>query len=187
MAGRIFISGLAAACLMSPATWADDADVALDFFHETCLAEGPDYDRTTELARKESWLPASEIAALAPVQSVNAFKAWSTAVPGLRARALIGVTKSTLHGEAVDTCTVAMFDGDFGAFEHRFFLRTDAEKVSDQSDGTQVSRLYVLTTAGRKQLAKITFPASLSNQHMIAASSIAPRRAPVRRGGRTLH
>ncbi|MBA8906066.1 hypothetical protein [Aminobacter ciceronei] len=175
MTGQIVISGMTAACLMSPPCWADDADIALDFFHETCLAAESDFVRVSETASRESWEATATIAALVPVPSWEVSKSWTADVTGLGAKVLIGAASATLGGQAIDSCTIAFFDGQFASFEERFLVRTDAEKFGEESDGLQVSRVYVLIAGGRRQLVKVTAPVSPSARHMVMASSIASR------------
>jgi len=72
----IFLLTLAAACLASPLTFADVVDKAVDAFHETCLAHGPDFDGTVALAKARGWTLLFGDAALAPVDEVKAFQSW---------------------------------------------------------------------------------------------------------------
>ncbi|ODT20220.1 MAG: hypothetical protein ABS35_20135 [Kaistia sp. SCN 65-12] len=160
---------------MSPPCWADDADIAFDFFHETCLAAGSDFARMSETASRESWEETAPIAALAPVPSWEVSRAWTVDVTGLVAKALIGAARATLGGQAIDSCTIAFFDGQFASFEKRFLVKSDAEKLGEESDGLQVSRIYVLIAGGHRQLVKLTTPASPSARHMVMATSIASR------------
>ncbi|ESX78363.1 hypothetical protein X757_06595 [Mesorhizobium sp. LSHC414A00] len=41
-----FFLMLASGCLASPLLYADNVDLALEPFHETCLAHGADFERT---------------------------------------------------------------------------------------------------------------------------------------------
>jgi hypothetical protein len=173
---RIFFSTIAALFLLSHSAHADDTDTALEVFYNTCLLHGPDFDRTTAAAAQFGWnpLPVDAVAALSPMKNVDDFRGWDATESSVSAKTMIGVSKATVNGMAVQTCTVAMFGGDYAAFEERFFSRTDAEKNSDQGDGTQNSKVYILIAGGRQQIVQLTFSAASGPRSAVIASSIAP-------------
>ncbi|TIN17267.1 MAG: hypothetical protein E5Y31_29465, partial [Mesorhizobium sp.] len=70
MSKDFFSLTLAAACLASPLALADGVDRALEAFHWTCLAQGPDLERTIALAKTRGWTPLSDGADLAPIEDM---------------------------------------------------------------------------------------------------------------------
>ena len=111
-----------------------DVERALEAFHSTCLAHGPDFDRTAEAAGRLGWTPVAygAFSDLSPIANVNDAKTWTTAADGTMAMgAVVGVTKARLDGKPVETCTVVMLDVDHEAFLKSFFTRTDAEKIDE--------------------------------------------------------
>ncbi|MER8505330.1 hypothetical protein NKH91_04240 [Mesorhizobium sp. M0894] len=173
MSKACFVLAFAAMWLTSPLAHADKVDLALEAFHGICLAHGPDFERTAAVAKKRGWTPLSGDAALAPVDDVKAFQGWVAAGDDLPAKTMIAVTKATLNGRAVQTCSIRLFDVDRAAFEERFFARTDAEKIGEDRNGAHVSKLYILIAGNRKQLVHLTSPRSRIKSSMIIASSIA--------------
>ncbi|TGS71533.1 hypothetical protein EN817_28040 [Mesorhizobium sp. M3A.F.Ca.ET.174.01.1.1] len=77
-----------------------------------------------------------------------------------------------MDGRAVQTCTVKLPNVDRAQFEERFFERTDAEKIGEQSKGSQLSRLYILIAGNRKQLVHLTSETVSSSSNVIIVSSI---------------
>ncbi|ESW82281.1 hypothetical protein X760_01445 [Mesorhizobium sp. LSHC422A00] len=163
---------LAAAWLASPLAHADGVDRALDAFHATCLAHGPDFERTATLAKTRGWTPLVDGAALAPVDAMKAFRGWQVTGDDLPAGTMVAVTRATMDGRSVQTCSLKLFDVDRAEFEKRFFHRTDAEKIGEERKGRQVSRLFILIAGNRKQLVHLTSPAVRSTANAIIASSI---------------
>ncbi|RWQ87115.1 MAG: hypothetical protein EOS85_06710 [Mesorhizobium sp.] len=172
MPKAFFSMTLAAAWLASPFAHADGVDRALDAFHETCLAHGPDFERTETLAKTHGWTPLSDGAALAPVDAMKAFRGWQVAGEDLPAGTMVAVTRATIDGRSVQTCSVKLFDVNRAEFEKRFFDRTDAEKIGEERKGGQVSRLFILVAGNRKQLVHLTSPAGRGTPDAIIASSI---------------
>ena len=153
-----------------------DVEFALEAFHTTCLAYGPDFDRTAGAARRLGWTPVAygAFSDLSPVANVSDAKSWTTAADDTMPKgAVVEVTKASLDGKAVQTCTVAMSDVDHELFLKGFFTRTDAEKINEKRDGSQISRLYILIAGGREQFVTLKFPASLAAGGLMVASSIA--------------
>ncbi len=99
MSKAFFVPALAAMWLTSPMAHADNVDLALEAFHETCLAHGPDFERTAAVAKTRGWTPLSGDAALAPVDDVDAFQGWKVTGNDLPAGTMIAVTKATLNGK----------------------------------------------------------------------------------------
>ncbi|MER8957060.1 hypothetical protein NKH98_31225 [Mesorhizobium sp. M0833] len=173
MSKAIFVLALATMCLSSAPVYADNVDLGLEAFHETCLAHGPDFERTAAVAKTRGWTPLSGDAALAPVDDVDAFQGWAVTGHDLPAGTMIAVTKATLNGKAVQTCSIRLFDVDRATFEQRFFAWTDAEKISEDRNGDQVSKLYILIAGNRRQLVHLTSPVDTGRSNTIIASSIA--------------
>ncbi|MER9304685.1 hypothetical protein NKJ06_05675 [Mesorhizobium sp. M0293] len=171
---RVLVAfALAGVCLTSTPVYADNVDLGLETFHQTCLAHGPDFERTVAVAKTRGWTPLSGDAALAPVDDVEAFQGWAVTGNDLPAGTIIAVTKATLNGKAMQTCSIRLFDVDRATFEQRFFARTDAEKISEDRNGDQVSKLYILIAGNRKQLVHLTSPVDTERANSIIASSIA--------------
>lgn len=68
------MSLFAALCPASLVHAGVDVERALEAFHSTCLAHGPDFDQTAEAAGGRGWTPVSgdTFATLAPVADVEA-------------------------------------------------------------------------------------------------------------------
>ncbi|MER8969447.1 hypothetical protein NKH89_12155 [Mesorhizobium sp. M0923] len=157
---------------MTSPVHADNVDLALEAFHGTCLAHGPDFERTVAAAGKLGWTPRPGDD-FASVGSVNAIQGWVASGNDMPAKTMIAVAKATLNGKAVQICSITLFDIDSAAFEARFFARTDAVKIGEERNPTQVSKLFILIAGNRKQLVHLTRPRSRITSNMIIASSIA--------------
>ncbi|MER9953199.1 hypothetical protein [Mesorhizobium sp. M0047] len=166
---------VATVCLTSTPVYADKVDLAVEAFHRTCLAHGPDFERTVATAVRLGWSPLSgkPSAPVLPADGVDAFQRWLTNGNDMPVKTMIAVAKATLKGKAVQTCSIMLFDIDRAAFEERFFARTDAVKIGEDRIGAQVSKLYILIADNRKQLVHLTFPRSRITSNTIIASSIA--------------
>ncbi|RWM22932.1 hypothetical protein [Mesorhizobium sp.] len=176
MSHGIKILGATALCLISlPVHGSVDVERAVESFHSTCLAQGPDFDRTTAAASRLGWAPMAEdaFAKLAPLDNPQAMRGWRAKGDAMPAGTLVGVTKATLNGKAVQTCTVVIGDIHVESFLKSFFTRTDAEKISEERSAMQVSRLYILIAGDRKQFVNLKFPAATEEEGVIVASSIA--------------
>lgn len=141
MPNRSALLTFAMACLISSAALADEVDLALEAFHSTCLAQGPDFERTAAAAERRGWqlLSREAVAMLAPVKDINASRGWVAEGHGMPENSILVVTKATLGGRAVQTCSVALFGLDPAAFEKRFFARTDAERSARTATSTALS------------------------------------------------
>jgi hypothetical protein len=175
MSPRALLTLFAAVPLASFAHAGVDVERALETFHGTCLAQGPDFERTAAAAGRLGRTPMAEdtFATLAPIEDAQAMKGWRTTGKTMPEGTVVGVTKARLDGKMVQTCTVAIADVHVESFLKGFFTRTDAEKISEERDATQVSRLYILIAGNREQFVDLKFPASTHGEGMIVASSIA--------------
>ncbi|TIL85438.1 MAG: hypothetical protein E5Y73_29430 [Mesorhizobium sp.] len=176
MSPRFLLTLSMALCPASPVYAGVDVERALEAFHSTCLAHGPDFDRTAVAAGGRGWTPVAfgAFSDLSPIANVNDAKTWTTVADDTMPKgAIVQVTKATLDGKAVQTCTVAMTDVDHETFLKSFFTRTDAEKIDEKRDGLQISRLYILIAGGRRQIVNLKFPTSPTAEGSIVASSIA--------------
>ncbi|MER9794898.1 hypothetical protein [Mesorhizobium sp. M0213] len=171
------LAGTILGLTMSPAQAASDADQAVEHFHRTCLAEGPNFERMIETAHERRWTLIAEtgFAELAPIANPTSVEAWlvAEAEEGLPAGTIIGTTKATMSGKRVQTCTLAFPDIDQEAFRKSFFTRTDAEKIAEDRDTEEFSRLYILVAGGRKQFVRLmVVPSTPPGNPRVVASSI---------------
>jgi hypothetical protein len=175
MSSRFVLMLLAALCPASSLHAGVDVELALEAFHTTCLAHGPDFDRTAAAAERLGWTPVAygAYSDLSPLGNVHDAKSWVTAADdNMPKGAIIEVTKASLDGKAVQTCTVAVTGVDCQAFLKAFLIRTDAEKIEEKRDGLQTSRLYILLVGGREQLVNLKYPTSPAAEGLMVASSI---------------
>ncbi|MER9234122.1 hypothetical protein NKI56_18810 [Mesorhizobium sp. M0622] len=171
------LAGTILGLTMSPAQAASDADQAVEQFHRTCLAEGPNFERMIETAHERRWTLIAEagFAELAPIANPTSVEAWlvAEAEEGLPAGTIIGTTKATMSGKPVQTCTLAFPDIDQEAFRKSFFTRTDAEKIAEDRDTEEFSRLYIFVAGGRKQFVRlVVVPSTPPGNPRVVASSI---------------
>jgi hypothetical protein len=140
------------ALMPSPARSDTNVDQAVEQFHRTCLAERPNFERMIVTAHEHKWTLIAEVgfADLAPVADPTSVEAWlaAEAEEGLPAGTIIGTTKATINGKPVQTCTLAFPDVDPETFRESFFTRTDAEKIAEDRDTEEFSRLYILIAGG---------------------------------------
>ena len=175
MSSRLLLTLLATLCPASSLHAGVDVERALEAFHTTCLAHGPDFDRTAAAAERLGWTPVAygAYSDLSPLGNVHDAKSWVTAADdNMPKGAIIEVTKASLDGKAVQTCTVAVTGVDCQAFLKAFFTQTDAEKIEEKRDGLQTSRLYILFVGGREQLVNLKYPTSPAAEGLMVASSI---------------
>jgi hypothetical protein len=176
MSPRLLLTLLAAFYPASSLHAGVDVERALEAFHSTCLAHGPDFDRTVAAAGRLGWTSVAfgAFSDLSPVANVNDAKTWTTAADDTMPKgAIVEVTKAKLDRKAVQTCTVAMAGIDHELFLNSFLTRTDAEKIEEKRDGTQISGLYKLIAGGREQFVNLKYPASAAAEGLMVASSIA--------------
>jgi hypothetical protein len=162
-------------------------DQTVEAFHRTCLAEGAPFDRMILTAHEraiaddrdatDDWEPIAEaaFAEMVPVANPTAVRAWlvAEAEDGLPAGTIIGVTRAVLNGKPVQTCTLAFPDVDHEAFGKSFFARTDAEKIAEDQDTAQISRLYILIAGGHEQFVRLmVLPPTPEGHSGVVASSI---------------
>lgn len=114
MLGHVTALGLLVACLASPPASADDAEIAVEFFHTTCLKPGPDFEGIADQAERLNWTPLSGdfVSELAPIKEVLAFQAWLVKLDDTGTETMVGVSKAKLDGRAVHICTIALVDTD---------------------------------------------------------------------------
>jgi hypothetical protein len=176
---KVWLSFEVVATLLAPATIrAGDVEVALNTFYENCLARGSEFDEVTAAASENRWaaLPEDALAMAAPAGRVYAYSAWAVTGDDIPAGTTIVVSRATLNGRSVQTCTVKMAEVERPAFERHFFARTDAEIISQQSNANQLTKSYVLIAGGREQLVNLTWRPSPGRRFTLIASSIAEDR-----------
>ncbi|SJM30765.1 conserved hypothetical protein [Mesorhizobium delmotii] len=81
-----------------------DVERALEAFHSTCLAHGPDFDRTAAAAGRLRWTPVSydAFSNFSPIANVNEAKTWDDCGGRYHVEgAIVGVTKARLDDKAV--------------------------------------------------------------------------------------
>lgn len=130
-----------------PAT-ANDALKTLEAFYDTCLAQGPSFDRTKAAANLFKWkpLPLEALTMLAPPQTPDRFEGWLVNSEGYPKNTLVAVTKGRLDGRPVLTCTMAVVGVNSNNVETLFLERLAPRKTGEQSSGMQEIRTYRLTT-----------------------------------------
>lgn len=154
-----------------------DVAKAVDIFHRTCLAQGSSFDAIASIAAAKGWKPVPEgnFERLAPLEHFDSSSAWLATDRTLPEPVVIGVTKARRDGRPVETCTVAFTSVPIEAFLKAFSDRTNAEKLSEEPEGTWTSSLYILIAGDRKQFVKLKYARSPDGNGPIAASSIAER------------
>jgi hypothetical protein len=174
---RYLIVFLATSLPNSTALAAGDVAKAVDVFHRTCLAQGSSFDAIASIAAAEGWepLPKGNFERLAPLEHLDSSSGWLATDPTLPEPVVIGVTKARRDGRPVETCTVAFTSVPIEPFLKAFSDRTNAEKLSEEPEGTWTSRLYILIAGDRKQFVKLEYARSPDGNGPMAASSIAER------------
>jgi len=174
---RYLIAFLAAVSPSVIALAAGDGSEAVEVFRRTCLAQGSSFDAIASVAAAEGWkpLPRGDFERLAPLEHVDFSSAWMATDRALPEPVLIGVTKARRDERPVETCTVAFTKLPIEPFLKAFSDSTDAEKLSEESEGTWTSRLYMLIAEDRKQFVKLKYARSPDGNGPMAASSIAER------------
>lgn len=178
---RTVLAGMTAFSLTPlPAQPAENAGQAVEQFYRLCLAEGPNFDRLILTADDRDWEPIAEPAfsKMAPVANPTSVRVWlvdKEEEEGLAAGAIIGASRAQMNGKPVQTCTVAFPDIDHEAFRKSFFDRTDAEKIAEDRDAAQTSRLYIFSGGGREQFVRLmNLPSASPGNPAVVASSIMP-------------
>jgi hypothetical protein len=101
------VAGFLAATV--PAT-ANDALKTLEAFYDTCLAQGPSFERTKATATLFKWkpLPPEALTMFAPTQTPDRFEGWLAKSEGYPKNTIVSVTEGRLDGRPVLTCTLAV-------------------------------------------------------------------------------
>lgn len=174
---RYLIAFLAAVSPSVIALAAGDGSGAVEVFRRTCLAQGSSFDAIASAAAAKGWkpLPGGDFERLAPLEDVDFSSGWMATDRALPEPVVIGVTKARRDGRPVETCTVAFTKVPIEPFLKAFSDSTDAEKLSEESEGTWTSRLYMLVAGDRKQFVKLKYARSPDGNGPMAASSIAER------------
>lgn len=169
-----------ALCIIAAPIKADEsAGAALDAFYGTCVAQGPNYERTVAAAKLFSWEPAppDAITLLGPMEKPEAFQMWLISGSGYPKKTLLGITKSHSGSTPVQTCTMAMADVDGYRFDEIFSQKLKLEKLADTDDGIQTTKIYRGEIGTRDQIIMLTMPTSRAKDSsfglMITASSLA--------------
>ena len=138
-------AGLLAATV--PAT-ANDAVKTLGAFYDTCLAQGPSFERTKPTATLFKWkpLPPEALTMFAPTQTPDLFEGWLVNSEGYPKNTIVAVTMGRLDGRPVLTCTMAVSGVNGNDVERLFLDRLAPRKTGEQSNGMQEIRFYRLTT-----------------------------------------
>jgi len=141
----LMMAGLLAATV--PAT-ANDALRTLEAFYDTCLAQGPSFDRTKAAATLFKWkpLPPEALTMLAPAQTPDRFEGWLVNSEGYPKNTMVAVTNGPPDGRPVLTCTMAVVGVNSKDVERLFLERLTPRKTGEQSNGMQEIRFYRLTT-----------------------------------------
>lgn len=141
----LMAAGLLAATV--PAS-ADDAVKMLEAFYDTCLAQGPSFERTKATATLFKWkpLPPEALTMFAPTQTPDRFEGWLVNSEGYPKNTIVAVTKGPLDGRPVLTCTMAVVGVNSKDVERLFLERLAPRKTGEQSNGMQEIRFYRLTT-----------------------------------------
>jgi hypothetical protein len=165
---------LLAAIWPTSAQAAVDVEPLLDVFEHVCLSPSANFDELTASAEALGWpsVTAGNIARLAPLENTQEVKGWWASTETVGDKVIVGATKARLDGTPVETCTVAAANIAIDKFLKEFFVRTDAEKISEEQDDNWTSRLYIVFAGGRKQFVKLKFSTSSDGSGPIAASSI---------------
>jgi hypothetical protein len=139
------MAGLLAATV--PAT-ANDALKTLEAFYDTCLAQGPSFERTKATATLFKWkpLPPEALTMFAPPQTPDHFQGWLAKSEGYPKNTIVTVTKGRLDGRPVLTCTMAVAGVNSKDVERLFLERLAPRKTGEQINGMQEIRTYRLTT-----------------------------------------
>ncbi|PDT49064.1 hypothetical protein ATY30_03355 [Sinorhizobium americanum] len=177
MRWRYLIAFLAAVSPSSIALPAGDVSEAVEVFQRTCLAQSSSFDAIASAAAAEGWkpLPEGDFERLAPLEHLDSSSGWIATDRALPEPVVIGVTKARRDGRPVETCTVAFMKVPIEPFLNEFSDSTNAEKLSEEPEGTWTSRLYMLIAGDRKQFVKLKYARSPDGSGPMAASSIAER------------
>jgi hypothetical protein len=169
----LIVAGLLAA--MIPAT-AEDARETLEAFYDTCLAQGPSFERTKASAALFKWkpLPPEALTMFAPTQTPDRFEGWLVNSAGYPKNTLIAVTKGPLDGRPVLTCTLAVAGVNIKDIERLFIERLAPRKTGEQSNGMQEIHTYRLTTGFQdaEQLVLVSGVAPVNAEPVVILSSM---------------
>ncbi|NKJ77279.1 hypothetical protein GFL38_34535 [Rhizobium leguminosarum bv. viciae] len=165
---------LAFLCI-APGARAEDAGSAFDFFHRLCLSVGPDFERTIAVAKVRGWSPLSTgvLTGLAPVDNPEAIEGWVVSDNGSPLPMIVGVSKHSVNGTLVHTCTVVAHGIDSMAFERSFFQTTDMEAFDQVRSPTHIHKIYRSILNDRRAFVTLTVPAEPDGTDNLIASSIA--------------
>jgi hypothetical protein len=160
-----FFSGVLAAALSVSSATADDNFKAIEAFYGTCLAHGPDFERTIAAAKMFKWKPIPEEmkSVVGPGARPDAFEGWlAGSSTGFPPKSLVGITKARNEGKPIEVCTIAFMDADGIAVERLFIDRMKPKKIGEEADGMQVFKAYTLSvgTSMKPQTVTITRPQS---------------------------
>ncbi|MFZ2156781.1 MAG: hypothetical protein WAV72_11750 [Bradyrhizobium sp.] len=154
---------------------AEDPRKTLENFYDTCLANGPSFDRTKAEAVLFKWkpLPPEALAMLAPQQAPDRFEGWVVASKGTE-NTIVAVTEGPLDGRPVVTCTMAAVGVNGKDVEKLFLERLAPRKTGEQSNGMQEIRFCRLTTGVQlaEQLVIVSMVAPVNDKPVVMMSSM---------------
>jgi hypothetical protein len=158
----------------TPAT-AEDPRKTLENFYDTCLANGPSFDRTKAEAILFKWkpLPPEALTMFAPQQTPDRYEGWLVTSKGTE-NTIVAVTEGPLDGRPVITCTMAVVGINGKDVERLFLDRLAPRKTGEQSNGMQESRFYRLTTGVQlaEQLVIVSMIEPLNDKPVVIMSSM---------------
>ncbi|MBY5699898.1 hypothetical protein [Rhizobium leguminosarum] len=148
---------------------------AFDLFKSRCLTNGSTFDRTASIARARGWrpLPFDLVISLVPMENADLAEGWMIGHRGNSQWQAIVVTRATVSGTAVESCTVAASGVDSAMFERDFFNLTDAEPVREERSQSHVHKLFTLNPAGRREMITLTSPVEPAGRDQLVASVVA--------------
>lgn len=178
MRSSFLVALLLVASCSHPAAAQGEPDEVVAGFYSTCMSYGPDFSRMQATAAALEWKPLelNVLKMLAPVQKPRAYAGWVTHV-GFPKKAIVAVTRGTLDGAPVQTCTVAIDEVDAEAIENTFVKLLKPRRTSERDDGLQVFHTYRITAGASDQEQLISIGrAKLSGIGLIVMSSLVPDR-----------
>ncbi|MBY5351788.1 hypothetical protein [Rhizobium leguminosarum] len=172
---RITVMLMAALFCDCGAGHAEEPLSAFDLFKSRCLTKGSTFDRTASIARVRGWrpLPFDLVISLAPMENADLAEGWMIGHRGNSQWQAIVVTRATVSGTAVESCTVAASGVDSAVFERDFFNLTDAEPVREERSPSHVHKLFTVNPAGRRETITLTLPVEPAGRDPLVASVVA--------------
>lgn len=156
-----------------------DLKTPFEFFDQSCLTPGPQFQAMTALAAGKNWspLPDKVLRVLTPIANPSALSGWIASGDDENIKVVV-VSKGSLGSKPVEGCTVGFYGVDSRAFEKAMAGRAGGPGSSAADDTPNRINIVFNTasSAGLAEFVTLSLPDKVEEQDQVIASVLAEGR-----------